>query len=588
MTKTFVKNPFLALVSIIIVLVIGGVSLGNMQTDLMPDMELPYLAVIVTEPGASPAEVEKDVVEPLESALGTVSGVENVNSTSSNNYGMIMLEFAENTNMDSTLVRVSQQLNTVELPEGCGTPNLMEISMDMMATMYAAVDYEGKDIKELSTFNDKVLKPYLERQEGVASVTVNGAIEDTIEVRLDKKKIREVNKNILGETNEKLSDAQKKIDKGLRKVEDGKSELSKQEKNLSSKQDDTYSKLSKANVKLSQAQATKAAYEATLTSLKASQSALQGEKKAYKDAKIEENYKTINGMFATMNTTMKDAAKASGVEIPKSVEDAVKNPKKFTAFKDWMTKLGQGEQIKNLTTDSLNQMYQVVNVRLPQIDTELANLKTEIMAAEMVVKKLNKQMKGMDKKQEDVVSGGYAASSGFGSGQAQISSAKTQLENAEKELDEAQKQLDESREAALDNANLDALLTLDTLSGLITAQNFAMPAGYIDDKKDNQWLVDIGTHYKSVSDLEQMVLTKIKGVGTIKLSDVADVITVDNLGDCYSKVNGEDSLMLGIYKGSTANTSTVSKNITDAFAELEKEYEGLSFTPMMNQGAFIG
>lgn len=123
--------------------------------------------------------------------------------------------------------------------------------MDMMATMYAAVDYEGKDIKELSTFNDKVLKPYLERQEGVASVTVNGAIEDTIEVRLDKKKIREVNKNILGETNEKLSDAQKKIDKGLRKVEDGKSELSKQEKNLSSKQDDTYSKLSKANVKLS-------------------------------------------------------------------------------------------------------------------------------------------------------------------------------------------------------------------------------------------------------------------------------------------------------------------------------------------------
>ena len=211
MTKTFVKNPFLALVSIIIVLVIGGVSLGNMQTDLMPDMELPYLVVIVTKPGASSAEVEKHVVEPLESALGTVNGVENVNSTSSNNYGMIMLEFAENTNMDSTLVRVSQQLNTVELPEGCSTPNLMEINMDMMATMYAAVDYEGKDIKELSTFNDKVLKPYLERQEGVASVTVNGAIEDTIEVRLDEKKIREVNKNILGETNENRNYSAKNI-----------------------------------------------------------------------------------------------------------------------------------------------------------------------------------------------------------------------------------------------------------------------------------------------------------------------------------------------------------------------------------------
>lgn len=588
MTKTFVKNPFLAVVSIIIVLVIGGVSLSNMQTDLMPDMEIPYLAVIVTDPGASPAEVEKDVTEPLESALGTVNGVENVNSTSSNNYGMIMLEFGENTDMDSTLVRVSQQLNTVELPEGCGTPNLMEISMDMLPAINAAVDYKGKDIKELTDFNEKVIQPYLERQEGVASVTVNGAVKDTIEIRLDEDKIKEVNKDILGETNDKLNDAQKKIDKGLRKVEDGKSKLDKQEKNLSSKQDNTYSKLSKANVQLSQAQATKAAHEATLTGLKASQSALKGEKKAYKDAKIKENYKTIDNMFATLNSTMGDAAKSAGVQIPKGIEDAVKNPKKFTEFKNWLTKLGQGEQMKELTTDSLKQMYQVVKVRIPQIDTELANLKTEIKASEMVVKQLNKQMKGMDKKQEQAVSGGYAASSGFSSGEAQMADARTQLDNAEKELDEAQKQLDDSKDAALENANLDALLTLDTLSGLITAQNFAMPAGYIDDKKDNQWLVDIGNHYKSVSDLENMVLTKIKGVGSVKLSDVAEVTTVDNMGESYSKVNGEDSLMLGVYKGSTANTSTVSNNITDAFEKLEKEYDGLSFTTMLNQGDYIG
>ena len=54
MTKFFVKKPYFVLVAVIIILIIGGVSLGNMSTDLMPDMEVPYLMVITTEPGASP------------------------------------------------------------------------------------------------------------------------------------------------------------------------------------------------------------------------------------------------------------------------------------------------------------------------------------------------------------------------------------------------------------------------------------------------------------------------------------------------------------------------------------------------------
>ncbi|MBR5047108.1 MAG: efflux RND transporter permease subunit, partial [Eubacterium sp.] len=81
MTKLFVKKPFLTLVTIVIVITIGVVSLSNMQTNLLPDMELPYLAVIVTDPGASPEEVEMEVVKPTESALGVISGVKTVTST---------------------------------------------------------------------------------------------------------------------------------------------------------------------------------------------------------------------------------------------------------------------------------------------------------------------------------------------------------------------------------------------------------------------------------------------------------------------------------------------------------------------------
>ena len=131
------------------------------------------------------------------------------------------------------------------------------------------------------------------------------------------------------------------------------------------------------------------------------------------------------------------------------------------------------------------------------------------------------------------------------------------------------------------------LLTLDTLSQLITAQNFSMPAGYIDDKNDDQWLIQIGENYESAKQIKNMVLTKVKGVGSIKISDVANVVTVDNVGDQYAKINGKDSVMLAIYKSSTASTSDVTNALTDSFKELEGKYKGLSITPLSNQGDFI-
>lgn len=114
-----------------------------------------------------------------------------------------------------------------------------------------------------------------------------------------------------------------------------------------------------------------------------------------------------------------------------------------------------------------------------------------------------------------------------------------------------------------------------------------MPAGYIDDKKDNQWLVDVGDNYKNINQIKSMVLTKVSGIGEIKLSDVADITVVDNSGDSYSKIDGKPAVLLAIYKSSTANTSSVSKNLTKAFGDLEKKYTGLSITSLMDQSQYI-
>ena len=587
MTKFFVKKPYFVLVTVIVVLVVGFVSLSEMQTDLLPELELPYMAVITTEVGASPEKVENDVIKPMESTLGTINGLEKLTSTSANNYGMLMLEFAEDANMEAALVRVSKALNSLSLPEGCGTPNIMEISADMMATMYASVSYEGKDIKELSNFAEKTIKPYLERQDGVASVSANGLIEDHVEIRLNEKKINQMNDKILGQTNDKLLEASEKIEDARASLKKSKEQLKKQEKTLSGKQQETNQKLAEAQTKLAEALSQKAAYEAELNSLKASQSALKAEKKAYKEAGLEKTYHTLNNTFKNLNVTMGEAAKQMGITIPESVKEAVNHPKQFEAFVSWMEQMGYGEQFSKLTIDSLKQMYKVVEVRLPQIDTELSNLKIKIKVQKTIIDKLKEQMKGLDKQQSKLIAGGYSAAAGFGAGQAQIAAGKTQIESAQKELDDAEDKLEDSRKAARENANIDALLSLDTLSTMISAQNFSMPAGYIEDKSDHQWLVEVGDNFTNEKQLNNLVLTKIDGVGKIRVKDVADVTVVDNQGEAYSKVNGENAILLSVFKGSTSNTSTVSKGIQNAFKKLEQKYKGLSFAIIMNQGEYI-
>ena len=453
--------------------------------------------------------------------------------------------------------------------------------------MYASVSYEGKDIKELSNFAEKTIKPYLERQGGVASVSANGLIEDHVEIRLNEKKIDQMNDKILGQTNDKLLEASEKIEDARASLKKSKEQLKKQEKTLSGKQQETNQKLAEAQTKLAEALSQKAAYEAELNSLKASQSALKAEKKAYKEAGLEKTYHTLNNTFKNLNVTMGEAAKQMGIIIPESVKEAINHPKQFEAFVSWMEQIGYGEQFSKLTIDSLKQMYKAVEVRLPQIDTELSNLKIKIKVQKTIIDKLKEQMKGLDKQQSKLIAGGYSAAAGFGAGQAQIAAGKTQIESAQKELDDAEDKLEDSRKAARENANIDALLSLDTLSTMISAQNFSMPAGYIEDKSDHQWLVEVGDNFTNEKQLNNLVLTKIDGVGKIRVKDVADVTVVDNQGEAYSKVNGENAILLSVFKGSTSNTSTVSKGIQNAFKKLEQKYKGLSFAIIMNQGEYI-
>lgn len=587
MTKFFVKKPYYMIVAIIMVIVVGFVSLRSMKTDLLPNLELPYMAVITTEIGASPEKVQKDITEPMENTLGTISGVEKVTSTSNNNYSVVMLSFVSDTDMNSALVRVSKTVNSMTLPDGCGTPNILEISMDMVATMYANVNYSGKDIKELSDFCENTVKPYLERKSGVASVSASGLISDSIEVKLNKKKIDKINEKILEQTNEKLGEAKDKISTSKSKLSSSKSKLSSGKKKLNSTKSKTNKKISDASVQISKLQSTKAAYESTLSSLKAQKAALEAEKKAYNDAKLPDTYKTLNSTFKTLNSSLSSYASAAGITVPSSLKEAVESEKKFNDFINWMNQIGYGDKVSKLKYKDLKIVYNAVEIRIPEIDSELASVKSKIKIQEAIVEKINSKTKKLDKQQSELNSAGLSAAASFGSGEAKLDSAEQSITNAEKELSSAEDKLNSSISAAKKNANINALLSIKTLTGILNAQNFSMPAGYVKDKNSDQWLIEVNENFKNEKDIKNLVLTKIKGVGKIRVRDVANVTVVDNVGEAYSKVNGKDAVMLSVYKAGNANTSTVSESIQQAFNELEAKYKGLSFTKMMNQGEYI-
>lgn len=148
--------------------------------------------------------------------------------------------------------------------------------------------------------------------------------------------------------------------------------------------------------------------------------------------------------------------------------------------------------------------------------------------------------------------------------------------------------LEGQREAAISSADLTGTLTVSMIGQMLAAQNFSMPAGYIGEG-DNQYLVSVGDKLGSVEELQNLVLLDmgIEGVEPILLKDVADVFVMDNSAEVYAKINGQDGVLLSFSKQSGYATATVSDNVIDRFEELSAQYEGLTFTPLMDQGDYI-
>ena len=174
-------------------------------------------------------------------------------------------------------------------------------------------------------------------------------------------------------------------------------------------------------------------------------------------------------------------------------------------------------------------------------------------------------------------------------GISQMTGAELQLSQAKSQIESGLKQLREAYDKVESQTDLGGFLSITTVSGLLTAQNFSMPAGYIDDDSGVCYMVSVGQKFENSTELENMVLFDLglEGIDPITLGDVATVVVTDDSDQLYTKLDDENGILLSFNKQSNYATAAVSNNLTDRFRELESQYEGLTFVPLMDQGDYI-
>ena len=609
MTKYSVKKPYTVLVGVVLALVLGVVSFLGLNTDLLPAMDLPYVVVYTVYPGASPERVELAVTQPLEQAVATTSGLENISSISSENLSLIIMEFNAKTNMDSAMIELSNNIDMVEgyLDDMVQSPTLMKINPDMLPVQMLSVDVEGMDIKQLSEYVETDLAPRLERLDGVATVDISGAVHDYVEIKLNQEKIDAINDDILKAVSGKLYKTKKDLDKAQAELTNGKN-------SLVSAQQQAIDQLAAASAELDLNQAKLQSMVTEKDKLTAQLQLLEGLKGYATLVTIDKGVDALVQLMGATelgvnpDTTVRqvrdffeslEMPESLPLPLPQEVIDQLKSYKTqiISAF-DEMAKQDPSineksvTDLKNQLSDMLKQTADTMltmgiaqstldGANLMLLEGQIAMVNNEIAAADVTIKMLGETV-------EQLKAGYVQLEAAKIQATAQLAAGQVQIDSAQAQLDRGVKQFEDARDTALKQANINALVSQETLSGILMAQNFSMPSGYISDG-ENRLTVKVGEEFASLDQLENLLLVDMDmdGVNPIHLKDVADISIKDNSGDSYVRVNGNPAISLSIQKASTSSTSQVSENVNREVARIMEEDTNVHITQLMDQGIFI-
>ena len=540
-------------------LVLGVVAYTKMTPDLLPNMDFPYVVIVTTDPGASPEAVESDITKPMEQAMATLNEIKHISSTSQNSVSMVVLEFENGANMDSLGIDIQQQISALEgqWSDTVSSPYILKVNPSMIPVMVAAISSDTMDVGELSDFVDEELTAKLTGITGVASVDISGTIDREMHVVLDAEKMAALTETVrqnagklldkeagkLSSARKQVTDAQAALDAGIKQAADGIGDgvtdaLNQAVEALKSALDFTPN-MSEEEKQLRQ-------------TIAADQEAMNAN-----NEKIQSNL----GIIADPDATEEEKA-AAMAENEALTAANLELARRLTENTQTLTRL-----VAQRTEEQLRQGMEDLRKTIRDIEAFLN-----------------------DPHRFDAL--GNQISSGAESlidGMLLMTESNVQLKLALQQIEEGEKQLAQIRRQVLEQLDLNGMLSVSMIEQLLTAQDFSMPAGYIDDNDGISYMVSVGNEITTTQELEDMVLFDlgIDGMEPIRLSDVATVFYTDNSDEIYAKLDGNNGIIASFSKQSNYATAEVSDNIVARLDELTTEYEGIHFKPLMDQGDYI-
>ena len=617
MSKFSVKKPLTVFVAVIAVIVLGAVAYLNMTPDLIPNMDFPYVMIMTTYPGASPEKVEAEITKPMEQSMSTLEHIKEVTSTSAENYSMVMLEFEDSVDLDTIGVDIQQSITALQgsWNDMVSAPYVLKINPSMLPVMVAAVSMDGKDTVALTQFLEDGLMNKLEGITGVARVSTSGTVVQQLHVALDQTMLDKVNERLQNAINNKMDDALNQLNKTKKELEAAQKQMDAGKDQLAAGKDQlmdqTAAGSAELNHQLSQLIATKSQLETTLSILKAVQSGLQAlESQSQTYQKELDDLKALQakGEELSLRQQEMDKKRAEIENSGKSQQEIDEAIAALEASSEYLLLEVEKDAYEaklaayKVTEQTLPARIALLEGALGEIQKQADQLKQELKDKGIALNELDEQVSAMEAglvQIEDGISqlkeGQKALEKAQMEGLLQMSNAATEMAVGQATLQNAMTQVtagidtvESTRKDTLSQADVNKILTMDMVSGILTAQNFFMPAGTIEGDGVS-YMVSVGEELTEVDQLKDLLLFDMgmDGVAPVYLKDVAAVMLTDNRDKTYTRLNGMDSIMLTFEKQSTYATAESTNNILARFDELEAEYDGLKFVSLMNQGDYI-
>lgn len=506
--KFSVKKPYTVLVAVVLVIVLGVVSMMKMSTDLLPNISLPYVIVMTTYPGASPETVEMTVTQPVEGSMATVSNIESISSVSSENYSMVILEFAQSADMNAVSLEIRENLDQIKSywSDDIGNPIIMKLNPDMLPVMIAAVGGEGMTNAEVTDITQNTVMPDLESIEGVASASATGLIEESVNVIIRQDKIDAINEQVFGsideelkdaeqqladgrqeiydgqeklndsradldESRQQLNDSQEELDKNKKELEDskqkladGKAELAENKAKLEEGKNELSSKKSESTEKLAQAEKELLTAKADLEASKVHITSQITTVKSLEDGikKAKDGVSQLEAAVNAANVLKAGLQVAGGGDIGSDVAEQINQlaasmgvPCALTETSSAVEALTALTEIENAATQQKTATETTITNMEASLNANTGGLGAEAYIASMqsVLSEIEGNIAKLDSGLTELYKGNLTAAIEFANaqttislGEMQITTAEAQIEASEKQLESGQKQIESGQE----------------------------------------------------------------------------------------------------------------------------------------------